>query len=410
MALGGPGWSTLPAGEDPPSWPQFRGPRRDGVSTETGLLAGWSEAGPRVLWRHGLGGGFSGISYADGRLYTMFSEGSDEFLVSLDAASGKEVWRRRVGTTFKDRFGDGPRSTPTVVDGVAYTLGSKGQLAAWKAGDGAAVWSHDLVREYGAGVPTWGVASSPLVEGQLLLVDVGGKKDSSIVAFDKTSGKEVWRAQDDKAGYSAPLAITVGGLRQVLFLTGTRLVALAPEDGRRLWTVPWKTSYDVNASTPVFVPPDGVFVSTGYDVGAVLFKVRVSDGRARVERVWQSREMRNKFSSSVLHEGHLYGFDEGTLKCIEAATGEPNWRTRGLGHGSLIIADGHLIALGDKGILVQAEATPEAYRETGRVRAFEGKTWTVPTLAGGRLYLRDENELISMDLRAGVAKVPEENQ
>ncbi len=379
-------------------WPQYRGPNRDGVSSETGLLGEWPEGGPREIWRTSLGHGFSGISISAGRIYTMIGAGSEEFVVCLDVATGKEIWRRRTDSNFKDRFGDGPRSTPTVDGELVFALSAKGKLHALSTKDGQPVWVKDFPKEFGAEIPRWGYSSSPLVEGKLLLMDVGGKAGSSIVAFEKKTGSEVWRSQNDKAGYSAPVAMTVAGRRQVVFFTGTTLVSLSPEDGALLWKQDWKTSYDVNASTPIFIPPDRVFVSSGYDVGAAVYRVETDGKQARIEQVWQNREMKNKFSSSVLHEGHLYGFDEKTFKCIDAATGETKWQSRGLGHGSLIFADGHLFVLGDEGTLVLVEATSEAYREKGRAQIFDDKTWTVPTLSGGKLYLRDEKQIVALDV------------
>ena len=375
-------------------WPQFRGPQRDGVSAETGLLAKWPDDGPRELWSTKLGGGYSGIAAVDGRLFTMFADGSDEFVAALDAATGNEIWRVRSGGKFKDMFGDGPRSTPTVAGGIVFALGAKGRLLALAVADGKQLWTHDLVEDYGARSPKWGFSSSPVIEGDLLLLDVGGADGSSIVAFNKKTGAEVWRSQEDKAGYSTPIVIEVGQRRHAIFFTGTTVVSLAPEDGKLLWKRAWKTSYDVNAATPVFIPPDRVFISSGYDVGGAVYRIHGSG----VDEVWRSREMKNKFHSSVLHDGHLYGFDEKIFKCIDAATGETRWRARDYGHGSLIYADGHLVVLGDKGLLGLVEATPEAYREKSRVELFRGKTWTPPTLADGRLYLRDEKVLRSFDV------------
>jgi outer membrane protein assembly factor BamB len=375
-------------------WPQFRGPDRNGVSSETGLRKQWPDGGPKVAWRIDLGGGFSGISVAAGRLYTMFSGDGEEFAICLDAATGREVWRFRTDANFKDMHGSGPRSTPTVDDEVVYVLSAKGKLHALGAGDGKPVWTRDLVSELGAETPRWGYATSPLVEGKLLLLDVGGRGESSLVAFDKASGKVVWRSQSDKAGYSSPIAVTIADRRQIVFFTGTTVVAVSPENGSLLWKQPWKTSYDVNAAMPVFIPPDRIFVSSGYDVGAAVYRVTATG----VEEVWRNREMKNKFSSSVLHGGHLYGFDEKTLKCIDAATGQARWRARDFGHGTLIYADGHLLVLGDDGALALVEATAEGYHERARARIFEGKSWTVPTLAGGRLYLRDQEQLLSLDM------------
>jgi outer membrane protein assembly factor BamB len=390
--------AVLAAGAAAAEWPQFRGPRRDGVSTETGLLAAWPAGGPKVVWRTALGGGYSSLAVAAGRIFTMLSVGDDEFVASFDTATGAERWRVRVDSPWKDRFGDGPRATPTVDGKVVFTLSSRGKLHALGAEDGAVVWTHDLPREYGAEAPQWGYAGSPLVEGGLLLVDVGGKEGSGIVAFDKASGREVWRSRDDRAGYSAPVAFDVGGVRHAVFFTANTVTALRPKDGGLLWSVPWKTSWDVNAATPLFIAPDRLFVSSGYDHGGAVYKIVAGEGGSAVEEVWANREMKNRFSSSVLHGGHLYGFDEKTLKCIDAGSGETRWQARGLGHGSLIAADGRLIVLGDEGTLVLVEATAEEYREKSRAQVFAGKTWTAPALSDGTLYLRDEKELVALDV------------
>lgn len=378
-------------------WPQFRGPDRDGVSSETGLAKGWPEAGPEQLWRTQLGEGFSALSVAGGHLFTMFARGEDEFVVSIDASNGQELWRVRADSKWVDDQGNGPRSTPTVHGGLVYALSASGKLHALDAADGKVRWSHDLQKEYGASIPRWGMSTSPLIEGGRLVVEAGGKPGALLMAFDPKTGEELWRSQSGKAGYSAPLAVTVNGLRQVLSFAGTTLLSVSPSDGSLYWKLPWQTDWDVNAAMPVFVPPDKIFISSGYDVGSALLKIEAAEGRASVSEVWKSREMKNQFSSSVLHRGHLYGFDDKTLKAIDARTGETRWRApRNMGHGSLIYADGHLVVLSETGELVLVEATPEEYREKGRARIFQGKSWTMPTLSGGRLYLRNERELVAL--------------
>lgn len=392
---------TPAAGGD---WPQFRGPQRDGASTEEGLLQAWPAGGPRVLWRIALGEGYSAPAVVGSRIYTLFARGDDEFAGCADAATGDAVWSVRLDQKWRDEMGDGPRSTPTVDGEVVYALTSRGKLFALAVADGRQLWLRDLQTEYSAKPPQWGVSTSPLVEGDLLLLDVGGKSGSSVVAFNKKSGAEVWRSQDDKAGYSAPVAFVSGGVRHALFFTGSALVALSPKDGSLLWKVPWKTAWDVNAATPIFIAPDKVFVSSGYDVGGAVYRVTVYGETAKVEEVWKNREMKNKFSSSVLHDGHLYGFDESTLKCVDVAGGTTKWQSRGLGHGTLIYADSHLIVLGDEGTLALVEATPAGHREKGRMKLFDGRTWSMPALAGGRLYIRDQKELVALDVSAPAPK------
>jgi outer membrane protein assembly factor BamB len=400
LALGLLGAGAAPAAD----WPQFRGPNRDGVSRETGLLKSWPAGGPKVLWKVPLGEGYSHIAVANGRLFTLYSQGSQELAVALDAATGKLIWRVPIDRKYQSDMGNGPRSTPTVEGDLVYVLSGNGRLAALAAKDGRKVWEHDLPREFGARVPGWGASTSPLIEGNLLLVDVGGRNGKSLAAFDKKTGKVVWTSQNDIAGYSAPIAVTVGAVRQVIFFTGTSVVSVSPKDGRLFWRVPWRTDWDVNAATPIFVPPDKVFISSGYGVGSALFQIKAAGGRATAEEVWRSRGMKNQFSSSVLHNGTIYGFDDSTFKAIDAATGKERWKQRGFAHGSLILADGHLIVLSERGCdLALVEATPQAYREKGRTEVLSGKCWTAPTLANGRLYLRNEGELVALDWSGGKA-------
>jgi len=379
-------------------WPRFRGPNGDGVSRETGLLTRWPDAGPPELWRVPLGKGFSGLSVVGERLYTMASREDGEYVICLATGDGTEIWSRRIDRPYENQFGDGPRATPTVDGDTVYALGARGALAALDVRDGEVRWAHDLVQQFGAVVPRWGVSTSPLVDGPRLLVNVGGKDGRSVVAFEKDSGKEIWHAESDGAGYATPLLVTVNGVRQAIFFTADRLLALAPSDGRLLWDLPWKTSYDVNAAMPVFVEPDRVFVSSGYDVGAALLRIRAGDGRAQAAESWRTREMKNQYSSSVLHDGYLYGFDDKTLTCLNAETAERRWRKRGEGHGSLTSADGYLYVLDAQGTLALVEATPEEYREHGSFRVFDSKTWTVPTISAGRLYVRNEAELAAFDV------------
>ena len=387
-------------------WPNFRGPNWDGISQEAGVLTNWPADGPKVLWKVPVGEGYSQVVTSKGRLYTLAGVGNQEVALAFDAASGKKVWSTPIDRKLISDQGNGPRSTPTIDGDTLFALSGQGKLAALKTANGQKVWEIDLRERFGARAPNWGISTSPLVEGNLLLVNVGGGAGHSIVAFDRKTGRKVWAAESDPASYSTPIAITVRGVRQVVFLTGDSIVGLSPANGKVLWKQPWQTYMDINAASPIFFPPDKLYVSSGYDVGAGLFQIRVQGQNVTAQEVWRSRGMKNQFSSSVLHNGILYGFDNATLKAIDAATGNERWKQRGFGHGSLILAGGHLIVLSDRGKLALVEATPEAYRERGSAQMLSGKCWTAPTLAGGRLYLRNEEEMVALDWSAAKKAAP----
>lgn len=378
-------------------WPQWRGPNRDGISSETGFLKNWPKEGPKVSWQIPLGDGYSGISITQGKVYTMFAEGNDEFVICLNASDGKEVWRFRSGAKFTEQRGDGPRSMPTVHGDSVFALGAEGKLYALDAHDGKKLWAHHFVEEFDSSVPTWGFSSAPLVEGNLILVEAGGKDEKAIVAFDQKSGDVVWTTHTDEVGYSSPISIDFGGVRQIIFLTSKTLLSLAPENGQIHWKYPWPEG--INIATPIFIPDDKIFISASYDKGAVLLRMIAGEDGIGVEEVWKSRTMKNHFNSSVLQGDYLYGFDNAILTCIKVNTGEEQWRQRGFGKGSLLLADRHLIILGEGGKLALVEATPNEYREKACFQLFDDKCWTVPTLAGGRLYLRNQKEMVCLDLR-----------
>ncbi|MDE0042821.1 MAG: PQQ-like beta-propeller repeat protein [Candidatus Poribacteria bacterium] len=379
-------------------WHQWRGPNRDGISPETGLLKRWSDDGPTELWRIPLGEGFSGVSISNGRAYTMFVKSEDEIVICLEAASGKEIWRYLDDYRFENRQGgDGPRSTPTVDGNRVYVLSAYGRLVALDALNGKELWSHDFTKAFSSNMPRHGFSTSPIIEGDLLLVETGGEFGKALVACDKRSGKVVWSSEDDVSGYSSPITVIISGKRQTVFFTGRGLVSVSPENGEIYWRYDWPTRFNVNAATPIFIPPDKIFISSGYDMGAAVVQIKETGGQLTATEVWTSREMKNHFSSSVLYDGYLYGFDNAFLKCIEAETGEEQWVKRGFGKGSLLYADGNLIILGEEGNLALAKATPTQYEEIVQMQIFDGRCWTMPTLSGGRLYLRNTEELICLD-------------
>ena len=311
----------------------------------------------------------------------------------------KEIWRYLDDYLFENRQGgNGPRSTPTVDGDKVYVLSAYGRLVALDANTGKQLWDCDFTKAFSSELPRHGFSTSPIVEGDLLLIEAGGVDGKAIVAFDKQSGDIAWSTQNDPLGYSSPITATILGRRQTVFFTADGLVSVSPKDGAVYWRYTWQTPFNVNAATPVFIPPDKIFISSGYDVGAAVVQIKETDGKLTASEVWTSRVMKNHFSSSVLRDSYLYGFDNAILTCIDASTGEEQWRTRGFGKGSLIYADGHLIILGQSGNLALAEATHMEYREKAQTQVFSGRCWTIPTFSGGKLYLRNNEELVCLDL------------
>lgn len=379
-------------------WPQFRGPGRDGVASGAGVISPWPAAGPRVLWRTPLGAGYSGLSISAGSIYTMFAQEGDEYVASFDERDGREVWRYRVGTTYDAEFTLGPRSTPTVDGDFVYALGSFGRLAALNARTGAERWSVDLGQRFAVPQPRFGYTSSPLVAGELLLIQVGGEGRRYLAALDKKTGEVGWSACADNAGYSSPIVLVLQGAPQFVVITLNEILGISP-GGQALWAYPWRGENNIAMAIPI--PPNRLFASHNEDDGGVLLELVEGEAGVRAREVWHSRFLKNHFSSSVLHDGHLYGFDNATLRCIDAATGQSRWAYRGLGKGSLIAAGDRLLVLGDLGDLVLAEASPASYQELARTRVFEGRSWTAPSLVGSHLYLRNQAEMISLDLAGG---------
>ncbi len=379
------------------SWPQWRGPNRDGISKETGLLKQWPAEGPPLVWKAtGAGSGFSSFSIANGRLFTMGLRGDREFVIAFDVATGKEAWATPHGSAFHNDRGNGPRGTPTVDGDRIYALGGNGDLSALETRTGKIVWTKNVLREFGGRNITWGISESPLVIGNKLLVNPGGP-NASIVALNKTDGSVIWKSQSDEAGYSSAIPMEVNGGTQVVFFTGSRAVGLDLKDGRLLWEYARPSNRTANAATPI-ARGNRVFISSDYGTGGGVVEIK-PDGTA--QEIWFTKDMRNHHSSSVLVGDHLYGFSSSILTAMKFDTGEVAWRDRSVGKGSLVYADGRLYCFSERGVVGLVEATPTGYAEKGRFKIEAGsvETWTHPVVAGGRLYLRDQDTIYAYDVR-----------
>lgn len=373
-------------------WAQWRGPDRTGVSTETGWTTEWPADGPKVLWKANLGKGYSSFSIADGKVYTMgFDDGKDT-VWCFKADTGDVVWQH----SYPSEAGDypGPRCTPTVDGKAVYTLGRLGDLFCLNAATGKVVWSKHLVKDFGAKRSQWHFACSPLVLGNALILDAG-----ITLALNKGTGDVLWKTDVENAGYSSPIPFKVGQ---------TILLALFPEygpvvrnaiDGKELGRVRWKTSYGVNAATPIIVD-DQIFISSGYGVSHAVYALSDSG----LKEVWKNKNMKNHANSCVLWNGYLYGFDgqvdAGPLTCVEFKTGERKWAENSLRAGSLMIADGKIIAIGNAGDLAVAEASPDGFKELARANVLGKTCWTMPILSGGRIYCRNEKgQMVCLDVK-----------
>jgi len=382
-------------------WTDYRGPGRDGHYRQRPILTQWPADGLKPIWKHPIGGGYASFVIAGGRAFTIEQRGPQEIVAAYDVANGRELWTTAWTATFRESMGgDGPRATPAWHDGRVYALGGLGELRALAANTGATVWRRNILEDSGAKNLQWGMSAAPLVVDGMVVVLPGGSNGQSVVAYDARTGKRAWSALNDQQAYASPMLVTLAGVRQILVFSASRVMGLTPDRGAVLWEYPWKTDYDVNAGQPIVIGDNRVFVSTGYGAGgAVVELTRSGSGEFQVREVWRNIRMKNQFTSSVLHDGFIYGLDESILACLDAATGELKWKGGRYGYGQVILASGHLIVLGEEGDLVLVRATPDRHQELTRFPALEGKTWNHPAMSDGILLVRNINEMAAFDLR-----------
>jgi outer membrane protein assembly factor BamB len=420
--------------EEPPpptdaGWPQWRGFRRDGVAFAPDLLTEWPSNGPPRLWSEDITGldGFSTFAVAGDRAFTMGRKNDDEVVLCFRPDTGETVWEKRYDPRFDVggiksfdpgekraglQYGNGPRATPALDGGRVYTVGVTGQFQCRRVEDGELLWEHNLLTEYGAANPKWGFACSPLIDGGLVFVNPGGPAGKSLAAFDKESGKEVWKSQDDPAGYSSPVAITVEGERQIVFFTAHSLVGVAARDGALRWRFPWPTDFGVNAATPIPIRAKVggkerhyLFITSGYKKGSALVALVPKAGGGHDARsVFESNLFCSHYGSPVRVGDHVYGFNESTLVCISLRTGKVRWELpgdrTGYKKGSLLAVNDYLLVLGEDGKLGLLKASPEGPEVVAEDRrAMRHKCWTMPVLVDGRLLLRDQDVIRCLDMR-----------
>jgi outer membrane protein assembly factor BamB len=410
------------AAESSPDWPQWRGPNRDAVARESGLLTQWPESGPPLAWKaSGLGGGFSSLAISGGRIYTLGDRQDSQQLVAMNLADGKILWTAKVGPTWEDEYG-GPRGTPTVDGDRVYALGSDGDLVCVQAATGKEMWRKNLASDFGGRVmSSWKWAESPLVDGDRVIV-TPGVPSATLVALDKKTGKEVWRAATpslgeqgrDGAGYSSVVISNGGGVKQYVQLTGRGLVSVRAQDGKFLWGYNKVANNVANIPTPV-IRGDHVFASTGYQTGSALLKLSRAGEGVQAQEVYflPSKTLQNHHGGLVLINDHIYGghgHNRGYPICVEMASGKVAWGGEGLepGHGgtgsaAVTAADGHLYFRYQNGRMALIEATPQGYKMKGAfsIPGVSHPSWSHPVVAGGKLYLREQDNLYVYNLKRG---------
>jgi outer membrane protein assembly factor BamB len=394
--------AALAAGAQGDDWPGLWGPSGDGRAAASSATLAHPALKTREVWRRPIGSAFSGISVVGARGYTGVADGTRDYAVAFDVASGRELWRAPLGEIYRGHDGskDGPVSTPTVDGARVYVVGPRGMLVALEAADGRVAWSHDLTKELGAPAPFYGFGTSPVVVGGRVVVQAGGEKQHHLVAFDAATGKLAWTVQHASgAAYVTPVLATIHGVPQLVTVSADKVLALDPKDGALLWSQARPSENE--PSRPPLVLPDGRVLVHSWNEAALVAVAR-EGGTFKATEVWRKPTIKSSYSPTVFHDGFLYGLNGAYLVCVDPASGDVKWRQKVYG-GNLILVGGHLVVLSESsGDLRVAEATPKGYREKLKASVFNpgSACFTGPSWAGGRLFLRNVEELVALELVA----------
>ncbi len=394
----------LLAGTASAQWPQWGGPNRDFHSPAKGLAEKWPDAGPKKIWTRALGEGFSSIVADGGRLFTMYRKGDEEVVVALKAETGATEWEHKYRAPLFEKMdttgGKGPNSTPTIEGNMLYTLGVSGMLLALDKNSGKLVWSHDLIKEYKAKPPKYGFSTSPLAYKGSLILPVGGS-DYGVAAFALADGKLLWHKHDFANVYSSPILIEVGGEDQIVQLVADRVVGLDPKTGDLLWSEPIQNQGKMNISTPIWGSDKLLYVTSG-QVGSVGLKFFKADGKTKVEKAWKNDKLQVTQGTVVRVGDYFYGssglMGPHFVTAINAKTGEVAWQERGFAKANLVCSDGKILLLDEEGVLALATASPEGWKVESKVNMLKAKAYTAPTLVDKILYLRDQKNILALDL------------
>jgi outer membrane protein assembly factor BamB len=376
------------------TFPQFLGPLRNATLPAGAKLArDWISNPPKKLWGQPIGAGWSGFAVEGNRAVTLEQHGENELVVCYELLSGRVLWthsdKARYFTTIA---GAGPRTTPSIDGDRVVTLGATGILNCLRLASGKILWSKDIIAENQSDVPEWGVAGSPLVLGELVIANPGGKNNRSLVGYRLSNGDFVWGGGDDDASYSSPYGATLGGVSQVLIFNQHAIFGHDATTGHVLWEHPWD-SKQPHVALPVQLPSDRVLVSSGYGVGSELLQItRDTTGKFTVNRLWKTNRLKAKFNNLVTRNGYVYGLDDGILACLDLATGELKWKEGRYGHGQFILVRELLLITAENGEVVLVDPVPNERLELTKFQALNGKTWNPPALVGDLLLVRNDQE------------------
>lgn len=389
-------------------WPGYRNALRDGIARDQQIRTDWESEPPKLLWKHPVGAGWGSFCVVGDRVFTQEQRGEDELVVCYDVSTGKQIWTQSEPVRFSETLGGvGPRATPVFAEGRLYTMGGTGILNCLDVATGKPVWSHDLLEEGDLKNLTWGMAGSPLIHDDLVIVNQGvspataDKKNQAVIAFDKLSGEKVWSSGTHKPSYSSPQYAVLNGTPQVLIFNAKGLEGFSLADGQSLWFFEWANHAGCNAAQPIPLDDDSVFLGAGYGLGSARIEIapgKSSEKTAQVKEEWKSLSLKLKFNSAVKQDGYVYGLDEGVLTCLDLETGKRQWKRGRYGYGQLLLVDGYLIILAEDGRVELVEANPDKYVQRGKFQAIEGQTWNNPALARGRLFVRNSEEAACYDL------------
>lgn len=399
---------ALPATDFGADFPGFRGADRSGVYAGTPIRTNWEANPPELLWRQPIGEGYSQIVVSGNFAVTIEQRGDEETVACYDALTGQELWIHAYPTRFVEGTGgDGPRATPTIVDDVVYALGANGHLTSLNLPTGTRNWQINILAEYESSNLEWGMAGSPLVLNDLIIVNPGAPYSAagkSLVAYDRHTGELVWAVGDSTAAYSSPVYAEIAGTPQILTLEADSAASYSADGSRELWRYPWVTMNGINCSQPLPISDDRVLITAGYTMGSVLLKITpTDDGTLAATPLWEETSLRGKFATPVVTDEAIFGLDEGVLVAVNLETGKRNWKKGRYGHGQVLLTNGVLFIQCEDGDIALVAADPEEYRELARIPVFPDRTWNTPALAAGHAFIRNHREMACYDLTAATA-------